>query len=259
MARPSAPASGVAPANPRALLAEAEQLASAHALLGAQERLDAIESALGRTPRFRLIQGYVCFHLGQLDQALALLQPLAERQVAIGRVACTFLADACHHAGDRPAMAQLLSSQPGWAATPEGRLFNARLCAATDPEASVAALLPLTEGRFPSQLRRMAGFDAVKLLDQLGRHRQAWSLARQLQCATAPPFDLQGFLPPLQEQLEALRCADLQPFCRPPRLPLLRASPGWPSCWACRAQAPRCWSRCSMAIHRCVASANFRA
>ena len=206
---------GAAPANPRALLAEAEQLASAHALLGAQERLDAIESALGRTPRFRLIQGYVCFHLGQLDQALALLQPLAERQDAIGPLACTFLADACHHAGDRPALAQLLSSQPGWAATPEGRLFNARLCAATDPEAAVAALLPLAEGRFPGQLRRMAGFDAVKLLDQLGRHRQAWSLARQLQCATAPPFDLQGFLAPLQEQLEALRCADLQPLLPP--------------------------------------------
>jgi predicted Zn-dependent protease len=89
------------PANPQALLGEAERLASAHALLDAQARLGLIEPALGRTPRFRLIQGYVCFQLGRLDRALALLKPLAERQDSISPLASTFLADACHHAGDR--------------------------------------------------------------------------------------------------------------------------------------------------------------
>ena len=108
---------GATPANPQAELAEAERLASAHALLGAQERLDFIERALGRTPRFRLIQGYVCFQLGQLDRALALLQPLTERQDGIAPVARTFLADACHHAGDEAALGQLLQGHPGWAAT----------------------------------------------------------------------------------------------------------------------------------------------
>lgn len=98
------------------------------------ERLAAIGTVLGRTPRFRLIQGYVCFQHGQLDRALALLQPLTERQDGIAPVACTFLADACHHAGDEAALGQLLQSHPGVAATPEGRLFAARLSSATDPE-----------------------------------------------------------------------------------------------------------------------------
>jgi hypothetical protein len=127
------------PANPRALLGEAERLAPAHALLDAQARLDLIEPALGQTPRLRLIQGYVCFQLGRLDRALALLKPLAERQDSISPLACTFLADAWHHAGDRSALAQLLSSRPACAATPEGRLFAARLSATTDPEAAVVA------------------------------------------------------------------------------------------------------------------------
>jgi hypothetical protein len=200
------------PTNPQALLAEAERLAAGNSLLDAQERLAAISTVLRRTPRFRLIQGYVCFQLGQLDRALALLQPLTERQDGIAPVACTFLADACHHAGDEAALGQLLQGHPGWAATPEGRLFAARLSSATDPEAAVAALRPLAEGRHPGQLRRMAGLDAVKLLDRLGRYREAWSLAQQVQRATAPPFDQQGFLAPLQEQLEALRCGDLEPF-----------------------------------------------
>jgi len=204
------------PANPRALLGEAERLASAHALLDAQARLDRIEPALGQTPRFRLIQGYVCFQLGRLDRALALLKPLAERQDSISPLACTFLADACHHAGDRSALAQLLSSRPAWAATPEGRLFAARLSATTDPEAAVVALRSLAEGRHPGQLRRMAGFDAAKLLERLGRYREAWSLARQVQGATAPPFDLQRFLAPLQDQLEALRGGELQLNLPPP-------------------------------------------
>ena len=198
------------PANPQVLLAEAERLASANALLRAQERLDTIEPVLGRTPRFRLIQGYVWFQLGQLDRALTLLQSLVERQDAIGPLACTFLADACHHAGDHKALVHLLQSQPSWSGTPEGRLFAARVLASTDPEAAVAALQPLAEGRFPGQLRRIAGFDAVKLLDQLGRYRQAWSLAQQVQHATAPAFELQEFLAPLQEQIEARQSGDLK-------------------------------------------------
>jgi len=52
-------------------------------MLGAQDRLDFIERALGRTPRFRLIQSCVSFQLGQLDRALALIQPLTERQDGI--------------------------------------------------------------------------------------------------------------------------------------------------------------------------------
>lgn len=48
---------GATPANPQAELAEAERLAAAHSLLGAQDHLDAIRPILGRTPRFRLIQG----------------------------------------------------------------------------------------------------------------------------------------------------------------------------------------------------------
>ena len=72
-----------------------------------------------------------------LDRALALLKPLAERQDSISPLACTLLADACHHAGDRSALAQLLCSRPAWAATPEGRLFAARLSATTDTEAAV--------------------------------------------------------------------------------------------------------------------------
>lgn len=155
---------GATPANPQAELAEAERLGAGHSLLDAQERLAAIGTVLGRTPRFHLIQGYVCFQLGQLDRALALLQPLTERQDGIAPVVCTFLADACHHAGDDAALGQLLPGHPGWAATPEGRLSAARLSSATDPEAAVVALRPLAAIRPTGVLGWVSSLDHIRVV-----------------------------------------------------------------------------------------------
>jgi hypothetical protein len=191
--------------DPTTKLAEAAKLASDHQLLGAQQLLDAIEPALGHTPRFQLLQGFVAFQLGDLDRAVQLLRPLAESRQDLAMAACSFLADALHHAADNSALAELLEQQQAWAVSAEGRLFAARLVAQTDPEAAVAALLPLAEGRYSNQLRRMAGFDAVKLLDRLGRYQEAWPLAQRLQAATAPPFDLRRFLARFELQLEGLR------------------------------------------------------
>jgi hypothetical protein len=119
--------------------------------------------------------------------------------------ACSFLADALYHAEESTALLELLEQQQAWALSPEGRLFAARTVASADPEAALAALLPLAAGRYPNQLRRMAGFDAVRLLDRLGRFEQAWHWAQRVQADTAPPFDLPSFLARFELQLEGLR------------------------------------------------------
>jgi len=191
--------------DPVTKLADAAKLASDHQLLAAQQHLDEIESALGSTPQFQLIQGFVSFQLGDVERAILLLRPLSEGGQGVAMAACSFLADALYHAGESPALADLLQHQKSWAVSPEGRFFSARLDASSDPEAALAALLPLAEGRHSNQLRRMAGFDAVKLLDRLGRYQQAWQLSQRVQADTAPPFDLQRFLARFELQLEGLR------------------------------------------------------
>ena len=191
--------------DPATTLAEAAKLASDHQLLAAQQQLDAVESALGQTPRFQLVQGFVAFQLGDIERAVLLLRPLTESGQDLALAACSFLADALHHASDSQALSELLEQQTTWSVSAEGRLFAARLVASSDPEAALAALLPLAEGRLSNQLRRMAGFDAVKLLDRLGRYPQAWQLAQRVQAATAPPFDLPRFLARFQLQLDGLR------------------------------------------------------
>ena len=202
---PSSHGFGQRSIDPATKLAEAAKLASDHQLLAAQQQLDALEPALGQTPRFQLVQGFVAFQLGEIERAVLLLRPLTERRQDLAVAACSFLADALYHATDRAALAELLEQQTTWAGSPEGRLFSARLVASSDPEAAIAALLPLAEGRNSNQLRRMAGFDAVKLLDRLGRYQEAWPLAQRVQAATAPPFDLPRFLARFQLQLDGLR------------------------------------------------------
>jgi hypothetical protein len=202
---PSSHGFGQRSIDPATKLAEAAKLASDHQLLAAQQQLDALEPALGQTPRFQLVQGFVAFQLGDIERAVLLLRPLTERRQDLAVAACSFLADALYHATDRAALAELLEQQTTWAGSPEGRLFSARLVASSDPEAAIAALLPLAEGRNSNQLRRMAGFDAVKLLDRLGRYQEAWPLAQRVQAATAPPFDLPRFLARFQLQLDGLR------------------------------------------------------
>ena len=191
--------------DPATKLAEAAKLASDHQLLAAQQQLDALEPDLGQTPRFQLVQGFVAFQLGDLERAVQLLRPLTESGQDLAMAASSFLADAFYHAADTPALAELIERQRAWSLSPEGRLFAARLVASSDPEAAIAALLPLAEGRHSNQLRRMAGFDAVKLLDRLGRYQQAWPLAQRVQAETAPPFDLPRFLARFERQLEGLR------------------------------------------------------
>ena len=191
--------------DPATKLAEAAKLASDHQLLAAQQQLDALESSLGQTTRFQLVQGFVAFQLGDLERALLLLRPLTNSGQDLAFAACSFLADALYHASDRPGLSELLEQQSTWSGSAEGRLFAARLVASSDPEAALAGLLPLAEGRHSNQLRRMAGFDAVKLLDRLGRYQQAWQLSQQVQAHTAPPFDLRRFLARFELQLEGLR------------------------------------------------------
>lgn len=202
---PSSHGFGQRSIDPATKLAEAAKLASDHQLLAAQQQLDALEPALGQTPRFQLVQGFVAFQLGDIERAVLLLRPLTESGQDLALPACSFLADALHHASDSQALAELLEQQTTWSVSAEGRLFAARLVASSDPEAALAALLPLAESRLSNQLRRMAGFDAVKLLDRLGRYQQAWPLAQRVQAATAPPFDLPRFLARFQLQLDGLR------------------------------------------------------
>jgi hypothetical protein len=174
--------------------------------------LDAARSTLGHLPRFRLTQGYVSFRLGDLDAAQALLHPLVERDDELTHIACTFLADVLHHAGNTDAVRSLLSQNSAWKTSPEGRFFDARLEAAKDPEAAAKTMQQLARQNVASPLRRMAGFEATRLLEQLGRFREAFALAETIQRSTAKGFDLNQLLQGFENQISLLQAGKMGPY-----------------------------------------------
>jgi len=84
-----------------------------------------------------------------------------------------------------------------WGVDPRIALARARLREREDPDASLRELLAIeaSSARIPV-LRRVAGFDAVGLLDRLGRYREAFDLATRLYAELTPRADpVEGVAP----------------------------------------------------------------
>jgi hypothetical protein len=69
-----------------------------------------------------------------------------------------------------------------------------------EPADAAAALEAIASSGAPPQVRRVAGFDAVRLLDRLGKYREALALAGRVHADTGRPFDLETFLAPVRAQ-----------------------------------------------------------
>jgi len=91
--------------------------------------------------------------------------------------------------------------RPGpWTADPRHAMAAARIRSMAEPADAAAALEAIASSGAPPQVRRVAGFDAVRLLDRLGRYREALALAGRVHADTGRPFDLETFLAPVRAQ-----------------------------------------------------------
>jgi hypothetical protein len=95
-------------------------------------------------------------------------------------------------------------------------VFVARVTAAGDRAGTIARLESIARGSLPATLRRIAGFDAVRMLDADGQYRRAFDLATHLHATTGSPFDLGGLLDDAAMQATMLRRLASPPPARAP-------------------------------------------
>lgn len=169
----------------------------------AERALAEVPARVRGTPAWSLLQGVVQTRLGRLDAAIAVLEPMTLGAEPWASEAAAALADLLHLDQRTDALQRLLQQASNWARSPRGRLFEARLQLRSDPEQALALLLAITDGDATPELQRIAGFDAVKLMDRLARYTEAHALAQRLH-QRAPPFELDAFLARQRLQLRLL-------------------------------------------------------
>ncbi len=174
-------------------------------LCDADEDLDVALRLASDDAQATLLRGMVDQRLGRVDRAVERLGALAVSKSPYAIEASVTLAETLFFAHRREEFAEFVKANGPWLADPRGALFRARMRARTDPAGAVNELLELSRTASGIVLRRVAGFEAVQLLDKLGRYQEAFDLAIQIHATTTPPFDIEGLLDGVAEQRELLK------------------------------------------------------
>ncbi len=140
----------------------------------------------------RLQIAIVDHRLGRSARAEQRLRALLTSDPANAVDANMALAEVLHRTNQVEALTAHFSRGGEWLNDPRALLFRARLDAKRDTPAAIERLKALARSDAPSYLRRIAGFEAVKLLDRTARYREAFDLATQLHQSTGGQFDLGG-------------------------------------------------------------------
>jgi len=147
-----------------------------------------------------LIRGMIDQRLGRIDRAVESLARVAATKSPQAVEAGVALSEVLWFAHRHDALRERIAAGGAWLADPRAVLATVRLRAQGDPEGALADLLAVVARERNPVLRRVAGFDAVGLLDKAGRYREAYDLAARLHADTTPPFDLEGLLGPVRDQ-----------------------------------------------------------
>lgn len=178
--------------------------ASANMQLGRIDAADRdLEAAARVAPsdaRVRFLHGLVDQQLGRTDSCLSRLRPLAQPGGPHGVEAWMALADMLWVAGRLDELRAEVDRPGPWTGDARHAMHAARVRAATDPEGAAAALEAVAGSGAAPLVRRVAGFDAVRILDRIGRYRDAFALAGRVHADTGRPFDLEAFLAPVRAQ-----------------------------------------------------------
>ncbi len=193
--------------SPRAWRAHA---AAGRALLGlgllgrAQEAMDQALRLEGSEPTLHLVRAVIDHRLGRTDAAVARLASLLSRTTAVEVDATITLAEILQRAGRTEEFAALVGKGGAWLRDERARVFEGRAAARIDRDAGCAQLEATARTTQNPQLKRIAGFEAVRLHDAAGRYREAFDLATALHRETTPMFDLGDLEAEVVEQLRQL-------------------------------------------------------
>lgn len=145
-------------------------------------------------PQANLLRGMVEQRLGRIDAAIERLRKIADSRAPQAIEASITLAEVYWFAHRRDELARFLDAGGAWSSDPRAALMRARMRARSEPASAIDELIAIASTAASPIVRRVAGFEAVGLLDKSGRYREAFDLAARAHAATTPPFDLEGFL-----------------------------------------------------------------
>lgn len=174
-------------------------------LCDADEDLDSAQRLAASDAQVTLLRGIVDQRLGRVDQSIAALRPLAMSTSPYAIEASVTLAETLFFAHRKEEFAAFVGASGAWLSDARGALFRARVKAMTDPAGACEDLRAVSAAATGVVLKRVAGFEAVQLLDKLSRYREAFELATNLHTQTTPPFDLDGLLLGIAEQRDFLK------------------------------------------------------
>ena len=151
-----------------------------------------------------LLRGIVDHRLGHSAAAIERLSALLARATANEVEVGIALAEALHRSGRRAEFERLVAAGGRWTTDERASVFRARAMLASDRARAVDELVRTTHDSRNPVLRRVTGFEAVRLLDQDGRYREAFDLATLVHRETTPPFDVGAIESEVEEQLRLL-------------------------------------------------------
>ena len=175
-------------------------------------RLPQADEAVDRTLRLgstghevQLLRAIVDHRLGRSSAAIDRLRMLVSKRAPNATDAVLALAEVLHRANRRDELAALVAEGGDWTEDPRAAIFTARVSLHTDRAGTIARLEELARSDRPAPVRRIAGFDAVRLLDADGEYRRAFDLALHLHATTGAPFDVDGMIANAEQQLDLVR------------------------------------------------------
>ena len=175
-------------------------------------RLRQADEAVDRTLRLgstghevQLLRAIVDHRLGRSSAAIDRLRMLVSKRAPNATDAVLALAEVLHRANRRDELQALVAEGGDWTEDPRAAIFTARVSLHTDRAGTIARLEELARSDRPALVRRIAGFDAVRLLDADGEYRRAFDLALHLHATTGAPFDVDGMIANAEQQLDLVR------------------------------------------------------
>jgi len=159
-------------------------------------------------PQALLLRGLIFRGYCLVDQSVAALSKVVAQNSPYSSEAALSLAETLFFAHRREELVAHIAQGGAWLNDQRGALLRARVRAWTDPEGAIVELRAISEtasGINGAMLARVAGFDAVKLLDQAKRYREAFDLATEIHAKTTPRFDIDGLVNGVRERADLAR------------------------------------------------------
>lgn len=152
-------------------------------------------------PAIALQQAIIDHRIGHTEVALTRLRALVARGSRLDTEATVVLADVLSRSNQQAELDGLLARGGAWTNDPRAQLFVARRLKERDPAGSIAMFERILRSDVASHVRRIAGFEAVKMLDATEKYRAAYDLALETHRTTGSTFDVGS----LEHQVESQR------------------------------------------------------